>query len=48
MNMSKLKNKKGMNAIETAILVIILLMLVIIYVDVLNVSQQMSACTAGT
>ena len=48
MKMSKLKSKKGMNAIETAILVIILLMLVIIYVDVLNVSQQMSACTAVT
>lgn len=37
-----------MNAFETAILVIILLMLVMIYVDVLNVSQQMSAATAVT
>ena len=37
-----------MNAFETAILVIILLMLVIIYVDVLNVSQQMSTATAVT
>lgn len=43
---NKLKNKKGMNAIETAILVIILLMLIIMYIDVLQVSQKMSACTA--
>lgn len=41
-----LKNKKGMNAIETAILVIILLMLIIMYLDVLMVSQKMSATTA--
>ena len=43
---NKLKSKKGMNAIETAILVIILLMLVIMYVDIVQVSQKMSACTA--
>ncbi len=41
-----LKNKKGMNAVETAILVIILLMLIIMYIDVLMVSQKMSAATA--
>ena len=43
---NKLKSKKGMNAIETVILVIILLMLVIMYVDILQVSQKMSSCTA--
>lgn len=48
MFLKKLKSKKGMNAVETAILVIILLMLVIIYIDVLRVSQQMSAATSAT
>ena len=35
-----------MNSLETVILVIILLSLVIMYIDVLSVSQQMSASTA--
>lgn len=40
------KNKKGMNCLETAILVIALLSLIIMYTDVLIVSQKMTATTA--